>query len=136
MIIKDKYKIGAHELTVETSKEPYIHPVTGERCMGLCDSKMNKLSIQIEMDGKPFPESIIADTLLHEATHFGSGNYGIGLDENQVLGVTGFLLAFIRDNDIDFRLPKEEKEEKEVRDGSKTRKPRGKKAAALPTLPE
>lgn len=55
-----------------------------------------------DSEGKVITESCIVDTFLHEVIHTISCNYGVGLTERQVSGLSGGLLSVIRDNKLDF----------------------------------
>jgi len=64
---------------------------------------LNRIVVGRRRFDEDMPESVIADTFLHEVAHFCSSTFGLGLTEQQVEGVSGALLAVIRDNDLDFR---------------------------------
>jgi hypothetical protein len=100
MRIPDPVKIGAAtvrvQLTDSVKSEGYDVLGTSKGCIG-------RIEISTTYMGEPITEEAMADTFLHEILHILSGNFGLGLTERQVAGLSGGLLMVIRDNDLDFR---------------------------------
>jgi hypothetical protein len=102
MRIPKSLKIGCHVISVVWDEDTRAGD---EACLGKAESSLNRISLRRCSEcGEPMPESVIADTFLHEVLHLMSSNYGIGLTEEQVAGVAGGLLDIIRSNNIDFRV--------------------------------
>lgn len=108
MKIPKELRIGAQTVKVELVDSLEGHRELGD-AIGHSSGSINRILLSRSVDdpyaGVPalMPESVMTDTFLHEIIHMVSNNYGIGLDENQVMGLAGALLQVIRDNNLDFR---------------------------------
>lgn len=97
-------KIGAHYVDVVITDTPLQLDGCESDALGTARYATNRIEIRsVSPEGDAVPESVIADTLLHEILHLASCTYGLDLEESQVMGVSGALLGIIRDNGLDFR---------------------------------
>jgi hypothetical protein len=95
-------KIGCHRVDVLWDED--CCGEDGEQFLGKAQASLNRITMRKrDDDGLKMPESVLADTFLHEVLHLVSQNYGVDLTEAQVAGVAGGLLGVIRDNELDFR---------------------------------
>jgi uncharacterized protein YpuA (DUF1002 family) len=102
MKIPKQIKVGAQQIRVY--QRDFIFDDKGDSVCGLSNLTKNRIDLALKKDkGQIMSETCVADTFLHEVLHLVSGNYGIGLTENQIAGLSGSLLAVIRDNDLDFK---------------------------------
>ncbi len=106
--IPKEIKLGAQTVRVELVDSLEGHRELGN-AIGHSSGSINRILLSRSVDD-PYtggsvlmPESVMTDTFLHEIIHMVSINYGIGLDENQVMGLAGALLQVIRENNLDFR---------------------------------
>uniref|UniRef100_A0A6M3J4C3 Peptidase n=1 Tax=viral metagenome TaxID=1070528 RepID=A0A6M3J4C3_9ZZZZ len=106
MKIPRTVKIGAARYAVKMEVEAFASidaPNGMKENVGEHVPSLRILRVSDRSHGKKIPEESVTDTILHEILHAVSRVYGIGLDENQVAGLTGGLMQVIRDNKLDFR---------------------------------
>ena len=102
MIIPRTVKIGAARWRVRIEDTiPDINDDCKE-ILGCTIYATETISIAKTHYGREVAENCIADTFLHEIVHAVSTTYGLELTENQVAGLSGGLLAALRDNKLDF----------------------------------
>jgi hypothetical protein len=92
-------KIGGHlvRLKLVSSKE-----LDGDRTAGTFDSARNLILIDKDM-----PESQQECILLHEIVEWIGSTLELGLEHRQVSALAESLFQVLRDNDLDFKQPKE-----------------------------
>lgn len=82
--------------------------ITGKHhCYGI--TYHDNQDIYLRNRGVLFSEENEAEVFLHEVLHSIDGAFDIGLDESQVHLLSVGLFTVIRDNDLDFRVPKKKK---------------------------
>jgi uncharacterized protein YpuA (DUF1002 family) len=99
MKIPRSVKISSHRIKVKIRKK-----VTGEMAdtFGFANLTHNEIVLRSHLGGKPVPESVKAETFLHEIIHHVSSNYGISLTEKEVQQLGTTLLQVIRNNKLNF----------------------------------
>jgi hypothetical protein len=98
-----KLRIIGREFTIAREHESLFR----ENCYGTIEWDECKIRLR---EKKPyFMEFQEAQTLMHEIVHGIDFSFGIGLDEAQTTRLSTGLMAVIRDNQLDFRKPDNEK---------------------------
>jgi hypothetical protein len=93
-------KVGQQRLKIVV--RDVVKARNGEEILGMTLTSVSVIEIGRTYHGKVCPEDSLADTIFHEIIHSVNSIYGIGLTERQVIGLSGGLLAVIRDNKLDF----------------------------------
>jgi hypothetical protein len=100
MKIPKRIKVSSHTIKIRRLKK--IKEPAMITSYGYADLANNEIVLCKEYNGKPLPESMQSEVLLHELLHVISALYGIPLVEGKVNQLAAILLQVIRFNKLNF----------------------------------
>lgn len=87
------FQVGTHKLQIETAGEEENKKLKEDGYIGRHYLDTNRIVVRPDM-----PKERILDTIVHEIIHAVTHNYGIELEEKEVITLTTALMCAMRDN--------------------------------------